>query len=73
MAGSLSDIYAALNVIAQALTNLTTNQASIFPHTTASSSSVHAGTVTFNSSQAGGFLVVQTSSGGTVKVPWYPQ
>lgn len=73
MPGSLHDLYVALNSIAQALTNMTTVQNAVWPHTTASSSTVTAGSITFSSSQAAGFLIVQTSSGGTVKVPFYNQ
>lgn len=72
MPGSLTDIYAVLNTIAQTITNLTTNQNSIFPHVTAASSTATAGAIT-PPAQVGGYLIVTTSSGGTVKVPWYPQ
>lgn len=73
MAGTLNDIYAALNAIAQTLGNMTQTQSRVWPNTTASSSSVTPGTITFSSSLAAGFMIVTTSSGGTVKVPFYNQ
>lgn len=69
---SLTEVYAALTSIAQQLASLVNSNNTVFPHTTASSSTVSAGTLTFNSSQPNGFMIVQTSSGATVKIPFYP-
>lgn len=73
MALGLSDILSALQNGVTGINNLTTAIGNVFPKTTASSSTVSVGTVTFTSSQAAGFLIVQTSSGATVKVAYYPQ
>jgi hypothetical protein len=73
MAIGLSDILAALQNGVTSINNLATAVGKVFPQTTASSSTVTAGTVTFTSSQAAGFMIVQTSSGATVKIPYYPQ
>lgn len=69
------DIYTTLLNGVQALNRLTTTVGNIFPQVTASSSSAPAttGSITFTSSEASGFLLVTTSSGATVKVPFYPQ
>lgn len=73
MSTSLTDILSALQNGVVAINKLNTTLQQIFPNTTASSSTVTAGTITFSSSLASGFLVIQTSSGATVKVPFYPQ
>ena len=73
MAIGLSDILAALQNGVSGINNLATAVGSVFPKTTASSSTVTAGTITFTSSQAAGFIIVQTSSGATVKVAYYLQ
>lgn len=70
---SLTDIFSALQNGVTAINNLTTQIDTIFPNTTSSSTSITAGTITFSSSLASGFLIVQTSSGATVKIPFYPQ
>lgn len=72
MAG-ISDILSALQNGVTAINNLSQQVAKFFPTTTATSSTVTAGTITFSSSLASGFMIVQTSSGGTVKIPFYPQ
>jgi hypothetical protein len=58
-----------------AIRDLTKQIGRIFPSTTASSSAAPAtaGTITFSSSLASGFMLVQTSSGGTVKIAFYNQ
>ena len=73
MATSLDIILSALQNGVTAINNLKTVINSVFPHTTASSSTVSAGTITFSSSLAAGFMIVQLSSGATVKVAVYPQ
>ena len=72
MAASLSDIYTALQNGVQAINGLRTQLSNIFPQATAfSTTAATAGTITFTSSQATGFLSVVTSSGATVKVAVY--
>ncbi len=73
MAASLDMILAALQNGVTAINNLAQTIQTVFPNSTASSTSVTTGTITFQSSTATGFMVVQTSSGGTVKVPFYSQ
>ena len=73
MAASLDDLFGAMRNGVTAINNLAQVISTVFPQTTASSSTVTAGTITFTSSQADGFLVVQTSSGATVKIPYYPE
>jgi len=68
---SITDILTAIQNAVSAIQTVNTTLSSVFPKTTASSTSATAGTITFTSSQAAGFLVVQTSSGATVKVPYY--
>jgi hypothetical protein len=71
MANPLDTVIATLQNGVTAMNNLISIINTTFPHTTASSSFATAGTITFTSSQAAGFMVVTTSSGGTVKVPFY--
>ena len=72
MAASLSDILSALQNGVRAINGLNTTLATIFPQATAySTTAATAGTVTFASSQATGFISVVTSSGATVKVAVY--
>lgn len=73
MATSLDTILAALQNGVTAINNLRTTIKTVFPTTTASSTSVTPGTITFQSSTALGFMIVQTSSGVTVKIPFYGQ
>lgn len=75
MAFGLGDILQTMQQGVQAISTLTTTIGSIFPTVTASSSKAPAslGSITFTSSEASGFLLVTTSSGATVKVPYYPQ
>lgn len=72
MATSLTDILAALQNGVVAINNLNTTLQQIFPQATAFSTiAATAGTITFTSSQATGFISVVTSSGATVKVATY--
>lgn len=72
MASSLTDILAALQNGVVAINNLNATLQQIFPQATAfSTTAATAGTITFTSSQATGFISVVTSSGATVKVPVY--
>jgi hypothetical protein len=70
---SRQDLLTATQNIVSAINGLQQQLKNAFPGSTASSSTVSAGAITFSSSQASGFLIVQTSSGATVKVPFYPQ
>lgn len=74
MAGSLSDILAALQTGVQAINNLRVQLAATFPQATNISTAARAsnGTIVYNSSLATGFLAVTTSSGAVVYVPTYP-
>ena len=72
MAIGLSDILAAMQNGVTAINNLNTQLATIFPQTTAlSTTAAVAGTITFTSSQAVTFMSVTTSSGVTYKIPLY--
>lgn len=69
---SASDILSALQNGVQAINNLNTQLAKVFPQATAvSTTAATAGTVTFTSSNAAAFLSVVTSSGATYKVALY--
>lgn len=73
MPGTIQDIVATGQQVAVAINNLSRQFASFFPQATAvSTSAPSAGTITFNSSQANGFLEVITSSGATFRVALYP-
>lgn len=71
MANSLTDIYntlqngvVALGSIAKALTNS-------FPQITGTSTGATTGSVSYNSSQPVGFITLISTSGGTIKVPYF--
>lgn len=69
---SLSDLLSALQNGVVALRAVNTTLGNIFPQATAySTAAATAGTISFTSSQAVGFISVVTSSGATVKVPVY--
>lgn len=72
MATSLQEILSTLQSGVQAINNLNTTLQTIFPQATAySTTAATAGTITFTSSQATGFVSIITSSGATVKVAVY--
>ncbi len=75
MAFGLSDILQSLQQGVQAINNLRSTISTVFPQVTGSSTSAPAsnGTVTFSSSLAVGFILATTSSGATVKIPYYNQ
>jgi hypothetical protein len=75
MAFGLGDLLQTMQQGVQAINNLTIQIKTTFPQATTSSTSAPAtaGTITFTSSQATGFLLVTLSSGATVKMPFYPQ
>lgn len=71
MGASITDLLTAMQNGVQAINNLNTTLKLVFPQATGLSTSVTAGTITFTSSLAVGFLLVTTSSGYAVKVPVY--
>lgn len=72
MAIGFSDLLSVLQNGVVAIRDLTTTVNSVFPHAGAiSSSAPTAGAIVYTSSQAAGFLLVTTSSGGVYKVPLY--
>lgn len=72
MAVSLSEILAALQNGVTAIRDLKGTLENVFPQATATSTSApSAGAITYSSSQAALFLTVETSSGGTYKIPLY--
>lgn len=74
MATSLGDLLSALQNGVTAINRLNTTIASIFPEVTANSTvAATAGTITFSSSLALGFMIVELSSGLSVKVPYYSE
>jgi hypothetical protein len=74
MATSLGDLLSAMQNGVNAINRLNTTIASIFPEVTANSTvAATAGAITFTSSQALGFMLVELSSGTTVKVPYYSE
>jgi len=75
MATSLSDILAALQNGVTAINRLGNIVSVIFPEVTSTSTSAPSavGAITFSSSLATGFMLVELSSGATVKVPYYTQ
>jgi hypothetical protein len=76
MAGfGIGDLLQSLQQAVQALQTINTTINNRFFQVTASSTKAPTttGTITFTSSEASFFLLVQTSSGFTGKVPIYPQ
>lgn len=75
MAFGIGDILQSLQQAVQALQTINTTLTTRFLSVTAASTSAPSstGSITFTSSEASGFLLVTTSSGSTVKVPFYPQ
>jgi len=72
MAG-LTDILSALQNGVTAINSLNTTLGLVFPGATTVSTTApsSAGTITFSSSQAKGYMSVISSSGGTFKIPLY--
>jgi len=71
---SVTDLFTGVQNAVKAINDLNVTLASVFARATTSSvtapSSV--GSITFTSSQATGFLLVELSSGVTVRMPYYP-
>lgn len=69
---SLTDLLATMQNGVAAINELNTTLQTIFPQATAySTTAATAGTITFTSSQATGFISIVTSSGATLKVAVY--
>ena len=75
MAFGLGDLLQTMQQGVQAINNLATQIGVIFPSVTATSSASPsaAGTISYSSSLATGFMLIELSSGVTVKVPFYTQ
>jgi hypothetical protein len=71
MASSLTDILVALQNGVGALSKVAKSLSTAFPQVTGTSSTVTAGTITFNSSQAAGFITAFSTTGATIKIPFY--
>ena len=68
---STDSLLAAMQNGVTAINSLKAALQGFFPQATTVSTSATAGTITFTSSQAAGFLLVTTSSGAAYKVPLY--
>jgi hypothetical protein len=75
MAFGLGDLLQTMQQGVQAINNLATQIGVIFPSVTAASTAgpSAAGTISYSSSLATGFMLIELSSGTTVKVPFYTQ
>jgi hypothetical protein len=75
MGFGLGDLLQTMQQGVQAINNLTTTIATVFPTVTAASTAGPSavGTITYSSSLATGFMLIELSSGTTVKVPFYTQ
>lgn len=72
MATSLTEILTTLQSGVQAIQQLNETLQSVFPQAAAlSTAAATAGTITYTSSQAAAFLSIETSSGGTYKIPLF--
>lgn len=75
MGFGLGDLLQTMQQGVQAINNLATQIGVIFPSVTAASTAAPsaAGTISYSSSLATGFMLIELSSGTTVKVPFYTQ
>jgi len=75
MAFGLGDLLQTLQQGVQAINNLSTQIGAIFPEVTAASTAAPSvvGAISYSSSLATGFVLVELSSGVTVKIPYYTQ
>jgi hypothetical protein len=71
MASSLTDILVALQNGVANLGSVAKSLSTAFPQVTGTSSSATTGTVTYNSSQPVGFLTMLSTTGATIKVPYF--
>lgn len=75
MAFGIGDLLQTMQQGVQAINNLATQIGLVFPGVTAASTAgpSAAGTISYSSSLATGFMLIELSSGTTVKVPFYTQ
>jgi len=75
MGFGLGDLLQTMQQGVQALNNLATQIGLIFPSVTAASTAGPSavGAISYSSSLATGFMLIELSSGTTVKVPFYTQ
>lgn len=75
MAFGLGDLLQSMQQGVQAINNLKTTLASVFPSVTVQSTAAPSavGTIAYSSSLATGFMLIALSSGVTVKIPYYTQ
>lgn len=71
MAGTLTDIFTAIQNGVNALNKVAKSISTSFPQVTGTSSTATVGTLTFNSSQPAGFITFVSTSGTTFKSPYY--
>lgn len=71
MSGSLTDVFAVLQNGVVALGSIAKSISRSFPQVTGTSTSATAGAITFTSSQPAGFITLVSTSGATLKVPFY--
>jgi hypothetical protein len=75
MGFGLGDILQTMQQGVQAINNLATQIGLVFPSVTAASTAGPSavGAISYSSSLATGFMLIELSSGTTVKVPFYTQ
>lgn len=75
MAFGLGDLLQTMQQGVQAINNLATQIGVIFPSVTSASTAAPSavGAISYSSSLATGFMLIELSSGTTVKVPFYTQ
>lgn len=71
MANSITDLLVTVQNGVTALGKIAKALTTAFPQVTGTSSTVTVGAITFNSSQAVGFLTMLSTTGATIKVPYY--
>lgn len=71
MPSSLTDIFAVLQNGVTALGSVAKSLSNAFPQVTGTSSAATVGTLSFSSSQPAGFITIVSTSGATLKLPYY--
>lgn len=71
MPSSLTDIFTVLQNGVTALSAVAQSLSKSFPQVTGTSSTATVGGLTFSSSQPAGFITIVSTSGATVKIPYY--
>ncbi len=71
MASSFTDILVALQNGVTNLGSIAKSLATAFPQVTGTSTGATTGSVTYNSSQPVGFLTMLSTTGATIKVPYF--